>query len=269
MYYYLFVNNYYNNVSNIILLEETYNEIQTKNIIIFLFNSCNFENLLVENKIKIVMSFKELQKYREVLKDDKYIVNFLNNKNSMKLIKDSLFGNKYQNKSFKNNYNILLDFFNYLDSKKYINIVLVSGIVYLLYGLRINRDIDLFMKDNYKINYKKIEIDPFYVTPEYMSSVSLYNNLFNNPETTFYFKGFKILTIQTDINVIRKTKAENKSFKHPKAVADIIMAKKLIDSSINIPISLTTLNKNKQDRVLKSIYWQYKSKYNPFNDKTL
>ena len=27
------------------------------------------------------MSFKELKKYREVLKDDKHIVNFLNNKN--------------------------------------------------------------------------------------------------------------------------------------------------------------------------------------------
>jgi hypothetical protein len=47
------------------------------------------------------------------------------------------------------------------------------------------------------------------------------------------------------------------------------MAEKLIDSSINIPMSLETLNKNKQNKVLKSIYWQYKSKYNPFNDKTL
>lgn len=265
MYYYLFINNYDDNISNILLLEETYNEVQTKNIIIFLFNSFNFENILYKNEIKIVMSFKELKDYREVLKDDKHIVNFLNNINSMTFIKQSLFGNK----NFKKNYNILLNFFDYLNSKKYTDIVFVSGIVYLLYGLRLNGDIDLFMKNNYNIFYKKIKIDAFYVTPHYMSSIPLYNNLFNNSNTTFYLKGFKILTLQSDINFIRKIRAENKSFKHPKAAANIIMAKKLINSSINIPTSLTSLNKNKQNKVLKSIYWRYRSKYNPFEDETL
>jgi len=133
MYYYLFINNYYDSLSNIVLLEETYTELQTKNIIIFLFNSSNLENLLDKNEIKIVMSFKELKNYRNVLKDDKHIVNFLNNINSMIFIKQSLFGNKYKNKNFKKKYNVLLDFLNYLTIKQFNKVIFQSGTIYLLY----------------------------------------------------------------------------------------------------------------------------------------
>ena len=125
------------------------------------------------------------------------------------------------------------------------------------------------MKNNYIINFNKINIDAAYITPEYMTKIDIYNNLFNNPETTFYFKGFKIITIKTDINVIRNIRAISKNFKYPKAVADIIMSKKLINSSIEIPINIEKLNKEKQNRVLKAIKRRYNSNYNPFDDKTL
>jgi hypothetical protein len=266
MYYYLFINNYYDSISNILLLEETYTKTQTINIIIFLFNSSKIENLLDKNEVKIVMSFKNLKEYREVLIDDKYIVDFLKNENSMTFIKQSLFGNKYNDTKFKKKYNILLEFLNYLNTNNYTNIIFTSGVVYLLYGLRVNDDIDLFMTHNYKIKFNKIEIDSFYVTPTHIKNIPIYNNLFNNLNNTFYFKGFRILTVHADINAIKKTRAMNKNFKYPKAVANIIMAKKLIDQSINIPIDLTTLNTNKQSRVLKKIKWMYSTDYNPFTE---
>ena len=268
MYYYLFVNNYYDSLSNIVLLEETYTELQTKNIIIFLFNSSNFENLLDKNEIKIVMSFKELKNYRNVLKDDKHIVNFLNNINSMIFIKQSLFGNKYENKNFKKKYNALLDFLHYLTIKQFNKVIFQSGTIYLLYGLRLNTDIDCIMAEKYNINYKKENIDAYYSPKE-----DWFRFLFEDTKYTFYFKGYMFTTIYTDINTIRKEriirKTKSSELKYPKSLTNVIMAKKLINSNIEIPLNITKLYNSNKKKVEKSIYWRYGSKYNPFNNKIL
>jgi hypothetical protein len=129
-----------------------------------------------------------------------------------------------------------------------------------LYGLRINKDIDVLMKKRYKIKFNEIDIDTVYIDDKH-----IHNYLFEQPSLTFYFKGFTIATMKTDMIMTRKKRATNDEFKHPKALADIIMAKKLIDPTIKIPIDLNKLNKNKQERVLKKIKGFYYTNYNPLN----
>jgi len=260
MYYYLFINNYDHYLSNILIFDKTYNKLQTINLLIFVFNNFNFENLLDSNKIKIVMSVENLNNYWVRLKDDKHVYNFLKDKNSIHFIESSLFGNKYTINKFLENYKIFVEFLSYMENKNYKQFLVISGIVYLLYGLRTNRDIDTLSLKTYKIKFNKMNVD------QSLLKNKNYMFLINDPEYTFYFKGFKISTLKTDVTIIRPYRLHYEEFKHPKALADIIMAKKLINSSIKLPINLDKLNKNKQERVLKKIKRFYRTDYNPFKD---
>lgn len=260
MYYFLFINNYYPKITDIILFKKKYNLIQTRNLIIFLFNSFNFENLKDNNEITIVMSFKKLLNYREILEDDPHITTFIKDKNSIHLLEHSIFGDKYTIESFIIHYELFLKFLTYMKNKT--DIVIVSGITYLLYGLRLNRDIDIITRKKYKINFRNKPIDY-----KYINSSHNYNILFTDPKYTFYFKGFRVTTLKTDILIKRNKRVTNKNFKYPKAVADIIMVKKLINSSVEIPIDLNKLNKPKKEKVLKKIKRFYRSDYNPFKNK--
>lgn len=264
MYYYLFINNYDHHVSNIILLEKKYNLIQTKNVIIFLFNSSNFLNLSKVNNIKIVMSIEKLKNYHVVTKDDSFITSFIKDENSLNLIEKSYFSNKYSVKKFRYEYVRLLDFLDYLRKNNFMDVVLVSGVSYLLYGLRINSDIDVILKKPYKIKYNKKKIDKSVVLKG-----SVYEELFINKNMTFYFKGFRIVTLETDMYLTRYHRATAKNLRFPKAVADIIMIKKLIDPSVSIPINLSSLNNTKKERILKKLKYVYRTNYNPFEDDTL
>jgi len=257
MYYFLFINNYKPKITDIVILRRNYDLIRTKNLIIFLFNSSNFENLKSENEVTIVMSFVKLSNYREILENDIHITSFLKDKNSIHLLENSIFGAKYDEKAFAKNYDIFLKFLKYMEDKP--DIIIVSSITYLLYGLRINRDIDIITRKKYKIKFPDKQVDD-----KYISSSHAYVRLFEDPTYTFYFKGFRITTIKTDILIKKNKRVTNKNFRYPKAVADLIMIKKLIDPSIKIPIDLNKLNKNKQERVLKKIKRFYRTDYNPF-----
>ena len=256
MFYYIFMNNYEYKLSNIILFNKKCTLTQSKNILIFLFDNFNFEELKDNNKITIVMSNEELTNYYDKKKDDIDILNFLKDENSIELIEKSLFGNKVSKTSFINKYNILLDFINYMKKNKYTDYIIVSGTVYLLYGLRINSDIDIMAKKRYKIRYNKSKIDLLYIEKN-----NNYNNLFNDKFYTFYFKGVRILTLKSDLKILRSWRAKDPNFTYPRSVANMVMAKKLIYPELILPINLEKLNINKQTRLLKKIKNDYKKKY--------
>ena len=257
MFYYMFINEYDHDISNIVLFEKNCSLLQTKNILIFLFNNFKFSNLRNLNKIIIVMSTQDLNKYHEKKKDDKYIIPFLKNENSILFTKESQFGNKVANKHFLKRYNILLDFIAYMKKNKYTDFIIVSGSVYLLYGLRLNSDIDIMARKRYKIHFKKQKVDL-----KYIDENSTYQRFFNRPIYTFYFKGIKILTLKSDLEILRSWRARDPNFTYPRAVADMLMAKEMIYPNLTLPINVSRLSENKKERLLKKIKRDYKRNYN-------
>ena len=262
MFYYLFLNSNENVNKYTVLLEENYNKTIIKNIILFLFNSENFDNLQNENDVKIIMTLKELDNYRERLIDDKYIEDFLDNENSMKFLEESLMGEIYEKRNdIKYSYKKLVNFISYINKNNFNRILIKSGSIYMLYGLRKNSDIDFFSMENYNFNFKETELDYKIMDKNHPQYFRL-----TNPDKYFIFKGIKFSNLYDDLVYTRYYRTTREELKHPKAYADILMVKHLVYPKIKLPNNIYDLTKEQQDRILKNIKNRYDSDYNPFKE---
>ena len=144
------------------------------------------------------------------------------------------------------------------------SIVLKTGTIYLLNGLRCNSDLDMFIYNYQKINIndfpklsKKYDIIKLNKTTE---SYSNYLNLLIEPHNFFYYKGIKILTLKSDLLYIRILREA-----HPRAIADYIMVDYLLGQKYKKP------NYSKSKRFKKNVLYFIKKRYkvydfNPFSN---
>ena len=162
----------------------------------------------------------------------------------------SLFIKREKKLKLKKSYKNLVNFCENLTSKykelELNDILLKSGTIFLLYGLRNSTDIDMIITKNNKIKPMDLksnkEVDIMFLDKDKLKNrYDSFVNLMFEPQNFLYFKGIKITILQMDLKYMRIVRDG-----HPRAIADYLMVDHLLNEKYPLP-GYPKTNKFKKD----------------------